>query len=729
VAGTCSIQATGAGSGASPEAIQILSNTGIRFQGQGNAANIKFRSYNTNLNDSGDINFISETEEGQAGNVSFSSIATDANGTAGEIRLAGAGISTSATDAVPLGLVIASNGHVKTGSVGDTYTLGSSTDGSNVKLNLDAANGTDSAVTLTGAGGLTIAQTNDIVTLTAPAGSDTTYTLAAGVKSATSVPLNLTPSTGSGTAVNLTEGTGITLTQTSATEITIAGVAQGVTGSGTVNKLPKFGTTTSLTDSLVSEVPASSSSSYTADNTFFVDGSNLGFFIMSSATPRTIRWIRSQDIDAFPTLTFPPNLVTGTGVLVLTGDIILDADSTDVITAGTYNVDLIAAVSGGVWNSVELTFSASDWLQASGVGGNVSYANSGAVTSLVATIGAVADAEVEIAAKLDMTTHKIINVVNPTDAQDAATKQYVDDSVVGGLIYQGGYNASTDTPVLDSVGTQIAVSKGWTYTVTADGTFYTETVKIGDVLIAEVDIAAGTGALTDWTTVQSNIDLATETIQGIANFPTGNNQLNIATGSVTAKTFGDGNLGTSTTGGYVPDATSAAAGTFLKKDGTWAVAGSLTGTGTQYKVPLWSNVAGTALGNSLFTQDSSATKVTLDGLLEVLGDGTLTGTGGQIKLNCSFGTHGITIESAPHNDNATYTLILPASAGATGQVLTSGGSSAGAQLSWTALPASYTSWSASSDQNTNIAITDGTVLDFSGRLASDGTYGSGLSLG
>ena len=76
----------------------------------------------------------------------------------------------------------------------------------------------------------------------------------------------------------------------------------------------------------------------------------------------------------------------------------------------------------------------------------------------------------------------------------------------------------------------------------------------------------------------------------------------------------------------------------MKKDGTWAVAGSLTGTGTQYKVPLWSGT--TALGNSLLTQDPSATKVTLDGLLEVLGDGTLTGTGGQIKLNCSNNNHG-----------------------------------------------------------------------------------------
>ncbi len=130
---------------------------------------------------------------------------------------------------------------------------------------------------------------------------------------------------------------------------------------------------------------------------------------------------------------------------------------------------------------------------------------------------------------------------SPSDtvlSSQLAIKTYVDNSVVGGLVYQGGYDASTNNPVLDSRGTQIAVTKGWTYTVTADGTFYGEVVKVGDVLIAETNLAAGTGALTDWTTVQSNIDLATAgtsgtVIKGLAGFNEDN--FTVSNGFVSAK--------------------------------------------------------------------------------------------------------------------------------------------------------------------------------------------------
>ena len=228
--------------------------------------------------------------------------------------------------------------------VGDTYTIGTSTNGSSVDVNLDAAAGADSNITLTPVGGITITQAADVITIDSTAvngtvtsvGTSTTaltaltlsgtvttsgtldlaktggaagqyidgatgawtnlpasgvtsvdettpgtstgipivvnptagnvlvqsmayagganighvpsggsagkyldgaagawttlpagdiYTLQAGTKVGSSVPINLDAATGTDSVVSLTEGTGITLTQTSATEITIDGSA------------------------------------------------------------------------------------------------------------------------------------------------------------------------------------------------------------------------------------------------------------------------------------------------------------------------------------------------------------------------------------------------------------------------------------------------------------------------------------------------------------------------
>ncbi len=100
----------------------------------------------------------------------------------------------------------------------------------------------------------------------------------------------------------------------------------------------------------------------------------------------------------------------------------------------------------------------------------------------------------------------------PVASTDAASKDYVDNAVVGGLVYQGGYNASTNSPDLTT--SPNTILKGWTYTVTADGTFFGEQLRVGDVLIAEIDSPT---TLADWTTVQNNIDIASASQIGIGN--------------------------------------------------------------------------------------------------------------------------------------------------------------------------------------------------------------------
>ena len=123
------------------------------------------------------------------------------------------------------------------------------------------------------------------------------------------------------------------------------------------------------------------------------------------------------------------------------------------------------------------------------------------------------DADLSVTGDLDMNTAKIFDLQDPTNAQDAATKAYVDTNIVGNLVFQGGYNAATNTPDLDSSPSS-SIKQGWAYVVTAAGSFFTETVEVGDFLIAQQDAPT---TLANWVTVQNNVDLATLTTVGIGN--------------------------------------------------------------------------------------------------------------------------------------------------------------------------------------------------------------------
>jgi hypothetical protein len=92
-----------------------------------------------------------------------------------------------------------------------------------------------------------------------------------------------------------------------------------------------------------------------------------------------------------------------------------------------------------------------------------------------------------------------------------SVKAYVDNAVTGGLTHKGGYNASTNTPALDTGSPVLSV--GDMYTVTVAGTFFTVALEVGDVLIADV-ASVDAASIADWTIVQANIGSASETVAG-----------------------------------------------------------------------------------------------------------------------------------------------------------------------------------------------------------------------
>jgi len=132
-------------------------------------------------------------------------------------------------------------------------------------------------------------------------------------------------------------------------------------------------------------------------------------------------------------------------------------------------------------------------------------------------------------ATLPMGTNKISGLVDPTAAQEAATKNYVDTTFAGSgaLIFQGGYDATSAAP------TGAAVLKGFTYAVTVAGSgdpegFWNPTLEVGDLVIANIN---NPQTAADWTEINKNIDVASATIQGIANFPTAGG-LSVSAGAV-----------------------------------------------------------------------------------------------------------------------------------------------------------------------------------------------------
>ena len=233
--------------------------------------------------------------------------------------------------------------------------------------------------------------------------------------------------------------------------------------------------------------------------------------------------------------------ITTSGTLTLSSSNALITTSVSgttwkISTTATSNVGTVTSVTAGDGMTQSGTSTVNPTLNV--VGGDGITANADDIqvdSTVVRTSG-----NQSIAGTKTFSSNLVIPVT-PTIATNAASKSYVDSTFAGSgaLIFQGGYNAATNTPDLDT-NPSASIKQGWTYAVTKAGDFFTETVEDGDLIIAESDAPT---ALSDWTVVQNNVGVATAgatdgaTTKGIAGFNSGTFDVS-ATGWVEVKTGG-----------------------------------------------------------------------------------------------------------------------------------------------------------------------------------------------
>jgi len=109
---------------------------------------------------------------------------------------------------------------------------------------------------------------------------------------------------------------------------------------------------------------------------------------------------------------------------------------------------------------------------------------------------------------LALGSNKITGLATGTAGTDAVNLAQMQSAVAGVGVFQGGYNASTNSPALTG-GSNVPLTQGDFYVVTTDGTFFTESLEVGDLIFANADIAASsTPSLSDYTVVIQDQNIA-----------------------------------------------------------------------------------------------------------------------------------------------------------------------------------------------------------------------------
>ena len=231
-----------------------------------------------------------------------------------------------------------------------------------------------------------------------------------------------------------------------------------------------------------------------------------------------IKTVTVPDNNDNTTYTLPVS-AGGSNSAVVTLDASTGTDSTVTISGTAGEIEITETIVSGTEGTVFI-----------GLPDDVTIGNDLTVTNDLTVLGSGS-----------FTGQVTIPLVPGADA-DAASKRYVDQSNIGQSVFQGGYNAATNTPDLDTAPSNL-IKKGWFWAVTVTGDFFTETVQPGDLIYADQDDPGATFA--NWVVVQSGQDIATagaqaSAIRGISAYDSTNFSVD-ASGWVTLNPQGNAN--------------------------------------------------------------------------------------------------------------------------------------------------------------------------------------------